>query len=111
MIVLLFVFIILLQAICLLGNTYAAVKFYKLHHRWGFFIGVCFGAYAAGALVGLTRYGFGPRQAQISWWPIVNLLIEKMINAAGIAFLNLFLFGWINGVGEYAQRGGHHHAQ
>lgn len=103
MIILVYNFVILLQAVYLLGNGYAAVKFYKLPHRWGRYVAVAFAANAIQALFGLLTLGFGPRPARYVWWAIGAMLFGQIIRAAGIALLNLFLFGWINGVGNYAR--------
>jgi|SRR5882672_194850 len=100
MIILVYNFIILLQAIYLLGNGYAAVKFYKLKHRWGRYVSISFFANAVQSLFGLLTLGFGPRP-QIVWWAIAALILGQLVRCTGIVWLNLFLFGWINGVGNH----------
>jgi hypothetical protein len=103
MIVIAYNFVIFLQAVYLLGNAYAAVKFYKLPHRWGRYVSVAFFANAVQALFGLLTLGFGPRPARYVWWAIAAMIVGQAVRAAGIATLTLFLFGWINGVGNYAK--------
>jgi hypothetical protein len=102
MIILLYNFVILLQAVYILGNAYAAVKFYKLPHRWGRYVSVAFFANAVQSLFGLLTLGFGPRP-QIVWWTVTALILGQLIRVTGVAVLTLFLFGWINGVGNYGE--------
>lgn len=103
MIVTIYNLLILLQAVYLLGNVYAAVKFYKLPHRWGSFVAVSFLANAAQALLALFTLGFGPRLTEIVWWFVALTILGQIVKAGGIVVLNLFLFGWINGLGGFAK--------
>lgn len=103
MIVLLYNFVILLQAVYLLGNGYAAVKFYRLPDRMGKFLAASFLANGAQALFGLFTLGFGPRP-QIVWWTVAALILGQLIRVSGTAVLALFLLGLINGAGNYAAK-------
>jgi len=106
MIVTLYNVILGLQFVYLLGNIFAAVKFYKLPHRWGRFVAISFAANAAQALLAVLTIGFGPTPSRVVWWVAILTILGQIVKAAGVVVLNLFLFGWINGLGNYAPKGG-----
>jgi hypothetical protein len=103
MIIIAYNFVILLQAIYLLGNGFAAVKFYKIKHPWGPYVAVAFFCNAVQSLFGLLTLGYGPRPAYYVWWAVTALILGQLIRVTGVAVLTLFLFGWINGVGNYGE--------
>jgi VIT1/CCC1 family predicted Fe2+/Mn2+ transporter len=104
MIVTIYNFLLFFQSLCVLGNVYAAVKFYRLPYRMGRYVAFAFGSYAVAGLLQLVRFGFAPRPAQIVWWPIISAVLQLLITTAGVGLLTIFLFGWINGVGNYAKK-------
>jgi hypothetical protein len=100
MIIALYNFLIFFQSVYVLGNIYAAVKFWKLKlkDRSGRYVAGAFGSYAITGLLVLVRFRFAPRTNPIVWWPIISSILGLLISLAGITALTLYLFGWINGV-------------
>lgn len=96
-------FLIFMHAVYFLGNAFAAAKFYKLQHRWSPYLAITFTGNALFALAAIITSGFGPRPAEIVPWAITIAILGRIAKVAGIIVLNLFLFGWINGVGGFAK--------
>lgn len=106
MIIFLYNLLVFLHALYFVGNAYAAVKFYSLKHRWSPYLAITF---AGNALFGLSAFitsGFGPRPTAVVWWVIIVTVLGRLVKVAGITVLTLFLYGWINGVGNFAKKEG-----
>lgn len=104
MIIFLYNLLVFLHALYFVGNTYAAVKFYSLKHRWSPYLAITF---TGNALFGLSAFitsGFGPRPTSVVWWVITVTIAGRIVKVVGITVLTFFLLGWINGVGSFAKK-------